>query len=114
MCIRDRYTSDLKRYDSLIDFATIELRLTEVARISDEPGEVAPLGARVASAFGEGLHSFGDGLGNLAVWLAYHAVGVAALLAVLMGAGLAVRRRLRKRGAVHAPPDAQTEETEGR
>ena len=78
------------------------------------PGEVAPLGARVASAFGEGLHSFGDGLGNLAVWLAYHAVGVTALLAVLMGAGLAVRRRLRKRGAVHAPPDAQTEETEGR
>lgn len=110
----EQYTSDLKRYDSLIDFATIELRLTEVARISDEPGEVAPLGARVASAFGEGLHSFGDGLGNLAVWLAYHAVGVAALLAVLMGAGLAVRRRLRKRGAVHAPPDAQTEETEGR
>lgn len=100
----EQYTSDLKRYDSLIDFATIELRLTEVA----------PLGARVASAFGEGLHSFGDGLGNLAVWLAYHAVGVAALLAVLMGAGLAVRRRLRKRGAVHAPPDAQTEETEGR
>lgn len=110
----EQYTSDLKRYDSLIDFATIALRLTEVARISDEPGEVAPLGARVASAFGEGLHSFGDGLGNLAVWLAYHAVGVAALLAVLMGAGLAVRRRLRKRGAVHAPPDAQTEETEGR
>ena len=110
----EQYTSDLKRYDSLIDFATIELRLTEVARISDEPGEVAPLGARVASAFGEGLHSFGDGLGNLAVWLAYHAVGVAALLAVLMGAGLAVRWRLRKRGAVHAPPDAQTEETEGR
>ena len=110
----EQYTSDLKRYDSLIDFATIELRLTEVARISDEPGEVAPLGTRVASAFGEGLHSFGDGLGNLAVWLAYHAVGVAALLAVLMGAGLAVRRRLRKRGAVHAPPDAQTEETEGR
>ncbi len=110
----EQYTSDLKRYDSLIDFATIALRLTEVARISDEPGEVAPLGARVASAFGEGLHSFGDGLGNLAVWLAYHAVGVTALLAVLMGAGLAVRRRLRKRGAVHAPPDAQTEETEGR
>ena len=110
----EQYTSDLKRYDSLIDFATIELRLTEVARISDEPGEVAPLGARVASAFGEGLHSFGDGLGYLAVWLAYHAVGVTALLAVLMGAGLAVRRRLRKRGAVHAPPDAQTEETEGR
>lgn len=110
----EQYTSDLKRYDSLIDFATIELRLTEVARISDEPGEVAPLGARVASAFGEGLHSFGDGLGNLAVWLAYHAVGVAAFLAVLAGAGLAVRRRLRKRGAVHAPPDAQTEETEGR
>ena len=110
----EQYTSDLKRYDSLIDFATIALRLTEVARISDEPGEVAPLGARVASAFGEGLHSFGDGLGNLAVWLAYHAVGVAALLAVLMGAGLAVRRRLRKRGAVRAPSDAQTEETEGR
>ena len=110
----EQYTSDLKRYDSLIDFATIELRLTEVARISDEPGEVAPLGTRVASAFGEGLHSFGDGLGNLAVWLAYHAVGVAALLAVLMGAGLAVRRRLRKRGAVRAPSDAQTEETEGR
>ena len=110
----EQYTSDLKRYDSLIDFATIELRLTEVARISDEPGEVAPLGARVASAFGEGLHSFGDGLGNLAVRLAYHAVGVAAFLAVLAGAGLAVRRRLRKRGAVRAPSDAQTEETEGR
>ncbi|MCG4527787.1 DUF4349 domain-containing protein [Intestinimonas massiliensis (ex Afouda et al. 2020)] len=110
----EQYTSDLKRYDSLIDFATIELRLTEVARISDEPGEVAPLGTRVASAFGEGLHSFGDGLGNLAVWLAYHAVGVAAFLAVLAGAGLAVRRRLRKRGAVRAPSDAQTEETEGR
>lgn len=110
----EQYTSDLKRYDSLIDFATIELRLTEVARISDEPGEVAPLGTRVASAFGEGLHSFGDGLGNLAVWLAYHAVGVAALLAVLAGAGLAVRRRLRKRGAVRAPSDVQTEETEGR
>ena len=60
------------------------------------------------------MHSFGDGLGNLAVWLAYHAVSAAVLLAVLAGAGLAVRRRLRKRGAAPVPPDAQTEEKEGR
>ena len=50
----------------------------------------------------------------MAVWLAYHAVSAAVLLAVLAGAGLAVRRRLRKRGAAPVPPDAQTEEKEGR
>lgn len=49
----EQYTSDLKRYDSLIDFATIELRLTEVPD-QRRPGEVAPLGARVALCFWRG------------------------------------------------------------
>lgn len=90
----EQYTSSLKSYDALVDYATIQIDLEEVAKISETTGELAPLSTRLWNAFTQGLGDFGTGLGNFAVWLAYHFTGVLILLAVAGVVLLVLRRRL--------------------
>ncbi len=95
----EQYTSTLKRYDGLVDFATINISINEVIKLSDEPGEAASLGERLSDAFARGFSDFGTGLGNFTVWIAYHFVGTAVFAAVV-AAGIVTGRRvlLRRRG----------------
>ncbi len=93
----ERLTGSLRNYDSLVGYSTITVRLNEVLKLTEQPKATASLGGRIANAFSGGLKAFGEGLGNLAVWGAYHFVGVLVFLAVAAVAAVLARREYRKR-----------------
>ena len=95
----------LRKYDALVDYATISVELSEVRKLTDDPVETDGLGVRLGHAFSGGLERFGERLGNFAVWCAYHFVGLL-IFAALAAAGViaAVRVRRKRRGPPPAPP----------
>ena len=90
------YTSTLNRYDSLVDYATVDLYLEEVIDLTEEE-EVTFL-ARVAQSFRLGAQSFVEGVQDLAVWAAYNALWLLLLALILAAAVLLVRHRRRRKG----------------
>lgn len=92
----ERLTGTLRKYDSLVGYSTITLRLNEVLKLTEQPKETASLGGRVANAFSGGLQSVGQNLGNLAVWGAYHFIGILIFLAVAAAVVFFARREYRK------------------
>ncbi len=105
------YQSDLSRYDSLIDYATITVYLNEVATISADPGEGASLGTRISAAFQNGLQSAKDGFVSFLLWLSYNLIGVIIFLAVVaVAVVLILRARRRKRAKTTPAPEEKPEE----
>lgn len=103
-----QYTSTLKRYDSLIDFSTINISLREVVRVTDTVTEVDPFSTRLGSAFSRGWHSFCDGLADFAVWCAYNFIGLLVFLAAaVLAVALAVKYLRRRRDRRLAWSDSQ-------
>lgn len=92
-----QYTSTLKRYDGLIDFATIRLDLEEVVRVTENPTEADPLHVRLGAALSKGWNDFCDSMADFAIWVAYNLVGVVIFLAILAIAILVLVRVLRGR-----------------
>ncbi|MPM48429.1 hypothetical protein SDC9_95154 [bioreactor metagenome] len=93
----EQYTSTLKRYDALVDFATIRLDLYEVVKVEDDPGETASLGTKLAAAFRNGFSEFGDGMSSLILWVAYHFLALVIFAAVVWAGFYCGRRTLRRR-----------------
>ena len=95
----------LRKYDALVDYATISVELSEVRKLTDNPVETDSLGVRLGHAFSGGLERFGERVGNFAVWCAYHFVGLL-IFAALAAAGViaAVRVRRKRRGPPPPPP----------
>ncbi|MCI8539150.1 MAG: DUF4349 domain-containing protein [Oscillospiraceae bacterium] len=84
----EQYTSTLNRYDSLVGFATIELSLEQVERLSDAPAEQETLGQKMSRGFQSAVERFGAGLASLAVWFAYNFITVLLFAAILAGAAV--------------------------
>ncbi len=104
----EQLTGSLRHYDSLVDFATIDVRLREVLRLT--PVEEAPptFAMRLGSAFVGGLHGFGDFLQNVAIYLAYNwtwmvLLALLALLAVKLSKRAQARRAERFGGPFQEP-----------
>ena len=68
----EQLTGSLRHYDSLVDFATIDVRLREVLRLTTVEEAPPTFGSRLGNAFTDGLHGFGDFLQDAAVYLAYN------------------------------------------
>ncbi|NCB63133.1 MAG: DUF4349 domain-containing protein, partial [Clostridia bacterium] len=100
----EQYTSDLKRYDSLVDYATIQIGLREMVSITEKPGEAEPLSARMGKAFSGGLSKFGTAVENFFVWCAYHTIGIVVFLAVVTAGAVIATKILKKRKAAPEPP----------
>jgi hypothetical protein len=100
----EQLTSTLKRYDGLVDFASITVQVNEVIKLSDAPGEADSLGERLAAAFTNGFSDFGTALGNFTVWIAYHFIGTIIFAAVVAVAVIAGRRFYRRQGNRNDPP----------
>lgn len=99
----EQYSTELRRYDSLVDYATIGVELYEVRRLSDGAGTADRLGTRISTALSEGAQGAGEALGNVIVWCAYHLIALL-VLAATAAVVLAVCLRRRKKRA--APPAA--------
>lgn len=78
----DQLSGTLRRYDGLIDFATIHVSLDEVIRITDKPDERDTFAVRMSKAFSGGTASFGASMARFAEWAAYHFIGIVIFLAI--------------------------------
>ena len=93
----EMYSSDLRQYDALVGFSTINIYLNEVSRVTAEVGETASLGARMAAGFQASVRNLGEGLRNFLIWVSYN-VFLLVVLAVVVAVGVTVgRRKLKKR-----------------
>ena len=99
-------TGDLRHYDALIDYATIQIDLREVYRLSNTPQPPQSFGERIADALYSGLDGAVTAFEELVVLLAH--IWVLILLLVLVGAGVfALRRRKRAKAKVKEETEAQ-------
>lgn len=88
----ERYTSDLNRYDGLVNFATIHISLDEMIKIVDEPGEKAGLFARMKAGVVSSANGLVDGVQELLIWSSYHLFGLL-VFAAAVAAGVIFGRR---------------------
>ena len=102
----EQFTGTLRHYDSLVDYATVSISLSEVYQLTAAEEPVIGFGARLAEAFRSGSSSFVTGLQSAALgfarnwtgWLVFLLVCAAAVLFIVS----AVRRRRKRRAAM--PP----------
>ena len=73
----------LRRYDALVDFATVSINLREVYKLSSVEEVPDSFAARIGSAFAAGLTAFTSGAENLIVGLAYSWVWLLTLAVIL-------------------------------
>ena len=86
----EQYSSTLNRYDALISFSTFSISLLEVSRVTQEVGEAASLGERMADGFQTSFLGLVQGGRSLLIWFSYNLflvviLAVAAAAAVIVG-----------------------------
>ena len=80
----NRYQGTLNKYDSLVNFSTVNISLREVSRPGSTIDDDQGFGAKLARAFTDGLARTADGLKNIAYWISYNIVGVVIAAAVVI------------------------------
>ena len=106
----EQLTGSLRHYDSLVDFATVDVRLREVLRLTTVEEAPPTFASRLGNAFVDGLHGFGGFLQDLAVYLAYNWTWMLLLaLIILLVVKLSKRRQAQRaeffrRPASEKPP----------
>lgn len=94
----EQLTGSLRHYDSLVDFATIDVRLREVLRLTTVEEAPPTFGSRLGNAFTDGLRGFGDFLQDVAVYLAYNWTWMVLLALIILLVVKASKRRQAQRG----------------
>ena len=93
----EQLTGSLRHYDALVDFATVDIRLREVLRLSTVEEAPPTFGSRLSNAFGDGLCAFGDFLQDMAVFLAYNWTWMVLwALVILAAVRVSMRRRTQR------------------
>lgn len=118
----EQYSSDLKRYDSLIGYATFNVSLEMVANLSDT--DANPFTQRLKDAFVSGLSSFGEGVQGATLFVVGHILQILLWIAVVFGlrklylfasrnkANRAVEpKRTQKKGLLHRKKALPVEES---
>lgn len=110
----------MRHYDALVGYATVDLELSEVYRLSGTEDAPKSFGEKLANAFTDGLAATGQTLEDFAVWLAYSWLDVLIFAAVVFvavkliagcAAGKSCRSPSEKRKTQETPADeTKTEE----
>ena len=106
----------MRHYDALVDYATVDLELSEVYRLSGTEDAPKSFGEKLANAFTDGLAATGQALEDFAVWLAYSWLDVLIFAAVMFVAVKLIGRlrrgkKLPKLGRKKKNADASADET---
>lgn len=88
----EQLSGELRRYDALVDFATVSIHLYEVARLSTTEQTPPTFSDRLGTAFRESWQGFCDFLEAFAIFLAHAWVGIL-LLGILAAFIVIVVRR---------------------
>ena len=94
----EQLTGSLRHYDSLVHFATIDVRLREVLRLTTVEEAPPTFGSRLGNAFADGLHGFGDFLQDVAIFLAYNWTWILILALILLAVVKLSKRAQARRG----------------
>ena len=89
----ENLSGTLRRYDALVDYATIDVELSEVYKLSGQDEAVTTFGGRLGQSFVNGLRAVGSALEDFAVWLAYSWVWLLVIAAVVVVIVRVVRRK---------------------
>lgn len=106
----EQLTGTLRKYDSLVNYATVTISLTEVYKLTEVEQPVIGFGAKLGQAFRSGSAGFVDGLQRFLLgvargwigWLIFLIIVIAVVLIVLR-----IRRRQKARSArqpAYVPP----------
>lgn len=91
----EMYTSDLNRYDSLINYSTVNLSISEVIQLVEE--EEISFGQRLGQNLRWGAKHFVEGLEEFAIWVAYNLIGIIIFVVLLVLFLRWLRRRRQER-----------------
>lgn len=80
----ENLSGTLRHYDALVDYATINVELSEVYKLSGQDEAVTTFGGRLGQSFVNGLKSVGNALEDFAVWLAYSWFWLLVIAAVIV------------------------------
>ena len=89
----ENLSGTLRHYDALVDYATINVELSEVYKLSGQDEAVTTFGGRLGQSFVNGLKAVGNALEDFAVWLAYSWVWLLVIAAVIVIVVRIVRRK---------------------
>lgn len=104
----EQYTSTLNRYDALVGFSTFTIYLSEVSKVTEEVGETASLGTRMAAGFRSSLEGLVNGSQQMLIWVSYNFIALAILVAaVAVGGTVGYRRWKRERRSKEQPKDSE-------
>ena len=92
----EQYSSELNRYDALVGFSTFNIYLNEVGRVTQEVGETASLGQRMAAGFQASVRGLSQGFQNFLIWASYNVFLLVVLAAVAVVAVVVGKRELKK------------------
>ena len=92
----------LRHYDALVDFATVNVHVSEVYKYSDTEELPENFGDRLSSAMSRGWHSFVNGMEDFAVALAYSWMWLI-LWVVIIVTAVVILRKIRRRSGMKKP-----------
>ena len=110
----ENLSGTLRHYDALVDYATINVELSEVYQLSGQDKAVTTFSGRLGQSFVNGLRAVGSALEDFAVWLAYSWVWLAVIAAVIVIVIRIVRRRGGGKKKLPQKGKAQKEDTEAK
>ena len=114
-------TGSLRKYDALVDYATVEISLEEVYQLSEQEQPVVGFGAKLAEAFKTGTSNFIDDLERFAlrfarnwvsrlIWLVIWIVVIALVIRWIRKGKKPTFGRKKKEQSPPPPPANDTEE----
>ena len=106
----ESYTGSLRKYDSLVSYATVTISLSEVATITPTPPATLTFGERLAKGFKSGIENFIDGLEDFAVAFSYNFIGTIIWIVIIVVVVIIVRNKIKKHRAKKNTPPAVAEE----
>lgn len=80
----EQYTSDLQRYDSLIDYSTVYVSIEKVSEYSTAVTEDLTFGQRLLRSIQRGASNFGAWIENIINWIGYYAIQLIILAVVIV------------------------------
>ena len=89
------YSSSLRRYDSLINFSTINIELIQVDRESKSAGS-GSLGERISSSFSNGIAAFATGFEDFLIAVAGAIIPLLIIAAIIVAAVVIIVKVVRK------------------
>ncbi len=80
----DYLSGTLRHYDALVGYATVNISLSEVYKLSGTEDAPMTFRGRLGNAFTEGIKATGEFFEDLLVWLAYHWLGLLILVGIVV------------------------------